>query len=177
MHFPCQLTCINRCEYVMIAGSGIARGGSFPVLPFHKDIFHGYNPRGHRQRKYHNFQCAPYHGSWLLRNQNNTCPVTRLMSKGILLCSLLGVTVVMGELVMISVSVVLFFLSCFAFTFSVTSLQFLLSVALFLRSSPTLSRSPYAIPHHNFSLPHLLFPSAFWASALFAGFSSPFLST
>ena len=69
--------------------------------------------------------------------QNNSCPVTRLMSICII-CSFLAITVVRVELTMISVS--MFFLLLTAF--SIGSLPSILYVVLSLHSSLILSRSP-----------------------------------
>ena len=80
------------------------------------------------------------------------------------------------------VTVIFFFISSFLSlrSLSINSLLLFLSVAVVLHSPPTLSNSRYLLTqssHHILCLLRLLFPSTFWASDLFASFSSPILST
>ena len=91
------------------------------------------------------------------------------------------VPVVRGEVAMVTVIFSLSFLSSPHFSptvFSINSLQLLLTFAVVLHSPPNLSLSLLTqSSHHILGLLRLLFPSTFWASALFANFLSPILST
>ena len=95
--------------------------------------------------------------------------VVRLLDYGQIAFScyyFLGITVVRGELTIVSFSIVFFFLSLFSYYVlcqlsTIPSIIFYILLSLFLRHFQ-------CNPRRNFGLPRLHFPSTFWASALFA---------
>ena len=88
----------------------------------------------------------------------------------------LGITVVSGELTMISFSIVFFLPLAFLLLCSLSAVSS--SFYNFIHSSPTLSKSFLMQYSSQFrSSSSRPFPFTFWASALFASLSSPIFST